>query len=132
MAVGLKHFRIQIKSWGLNNYYNAQGRNQNFFRAGEVSWNQDTLINISLKKKKEKWPHWGKLGVFSPRNSYNYTLNKNINSKMDKIRASFDFQKWAGEAPLLPPLVTHLMLEGAGGNDLQFSQKQHFSIETGV
>ena len=56
MGVGLKNFRIQIKRWGLNNYYNAQGCNKNFFRAGEFSWNQGTLINISLKKQKKKGP----------------------------------------------------------------------------
>ena len=61
MGVGLKNVRIQIKRWGLNNYYNAQGCNQNFFRAGEVSWNQGTLINISTKEKR---PRMEKLGVF--------------------------------------------------------------------
>ena len=99
MGVGLKKFSIQIKRWGLNNYYNAHWCNQNFFRAGEVSWNQGTLGHFDkyfVKKKKEKRPHMEKLGVFSPRYSYNYTLNRKINSKMDKIRAFFDFQKWEG------------------------------------
>ena len=73
-----------------------------------------------------------KLGVFSRRYSYNYTLNRKINSKMDEIKVFFDFQKRAGEASPLPPLVVGLMLEDAGGNDLQFSQKTHFSLETGV
>ena len=85
-----------------------------------------------VKKTKEKRPHREKLGVFSPRYSYNYTLNRKINSKMDKIRAFFDFQKRARETPPLPTLVARLMLEGARGNDLQFSQKHHFSLETGV
>ena len=61
MGVGLKTVRIQIKRWGLNNYYNAREYNQNFFRAGEVSRNQGTLINISTKEKR---PHMEKLGVF--------------------------------------------------------------------
>ena len=103
MAVGLKNFRILIKRWGLNSYYNAQGRNQNFFRAGEVLWNQDTLINISLKETKEKRSRRQKLGVSSPRYSYNYTLDRKINSKMDKIRAFFWFSKRAGEASPSPP-----------------------------
>ena len=128
MGVELKNVRIQIKSWGLSNYYNAHRCNQNFFRAEEVSWNQGTLINISLKKAKEKRPRMEKLGVFSPRYSYNYTLNRKINSKMDKIRVFFYFQKRAGEAFPLSLLVVGLMLEGAGGNDLQFSQKTHFSL----
>ena len=42
-----------MKRWGLNNYYNTHGRNQKFFRAEEVSWNQGTLISISLKNKKK-------------------------------------------------------------------------------
>ena len=85
-----------------------------------------------IKKTKEKRPCMEKLGDFSPRYSYNYTLNRKINSKMDKIRVFFDFQKRARETSPLPPLVVGLMLEGAGENDLQFSQKTHFSIETGV
>ena len=32
----------------------CQVRNQEFFRAGEFSWNQGTLINIQLQHKKEK------------------------------------------------------------------------------
>ena len=56
-----------------------------------------------IKKTKEKRPHMEKLGVFSPRYSYNYTLNRKINSKMDKIRVFFDFQKRAGETSPLPP-----------------------------
>ena len=51
---------------------------------------------------------------------------------MDKMRVFFDFQKRTGEASPLPALVAVLVLEGAGGNDLQFSQKIHFSLETGV
>ena len=82
-----------------------------------------------IKKTKEKRPCMEKLGVFSPRYSHNYTLNRKINSKMDKIKVFFDFQKRAGEtSPLPPPLVVGLMVEGAGGNDLQFSQKTHFSL----
>ena len=85
-----------------------------------------------IKKTKEKRPRMEKLGVFSPRYSYSYTLNRKINSKMDKISVFFDFQKRAGEASPLFPLVADLMLEDAGGNDLQFSQETHFSLETGV
>ena len=55
-----------------------------------------------VKKTKEKRPHREKLGVFSPRYSYNYTLNRKINSKMDKIRVFFDFQKRAGEVSPSP------------------------------
>ena len=85
-----------------------------------------------IKKTKEKRPRMEKLGVFSPRYSYNYTLNRKINSKMDKIRVFFDFQKRAGKVSPLLPLVVGLMLKVAGGNDLQFSQKTDFSLETGV
>ena len=81
-----------------------------------------------IKKTKEKRPCMEKLGIFSPRHSCNYTLNRKINSKMDKIKVFFDFQKRAGETSPLPPLVVGLMLEGAEGNDLQFSQKTHFSL----
>ena len=31
-----------------------QARNQEFFRAGEFSWNQGTFIKIHLQHKKEK------------------------------------------------------------------------------
>ena len=85
-----------------------------------------------IKKTKEKRPLMEKLAVFSPRYSYNYTLNRKTNSKMDKIRVFFDFRKRAGEASPLPSLAVGLMLEGDGGYDLQFSQKTHFSLETGV
>ena len=90
------------------------------------------FYNYFIKKPREKRPHVEKLGVFSRRYSYNYTLNRKINSKMHKIRVFFVFRKRAGEAALLPRLVVGLMLEGAGGNDLQFSQKTYFSLETGV
>ena len=112
MGVELKNVRIQIKRWVLNNYYNAQGCNQNFFGAEEVSWNQGTLINISLKKAKEKRPRIEKLGVFSPRYSYNYTLNRKTNSKMDKIRVFFDFQKRAGKG--LPPFPSSCGSDAGG------------------
>ena len=55
-GVGPKNLRIQIIRLGLNNYYNAQDWNQAFFRAGEVLWNQGTLINILSKKQKKKGP----------------------------------------------------------------------------
>ena len=32
----------------------VQARNQDFFRAGEFSWNYDTLINIHLQQEKNK------------------------------------------------------------------------------
>ena len=81
----------------MHNYYQSnneqyvwyQARNQKFFREGEVSWNQGTLINISLKNTRKKGPAEKNLGVFSPRYSKNYTLNRNFNSKMNKIRAIF-------------------------------------------
>ena len=34
----------------------TQARNQKFFRAGEMSWNQGTLINILLKGQEKKTP----------------------------------------------------------------------------
>ena len=79
-----------------------------------------------IKKPKEKRPHKEKLGVFSRRYSYNYTLNRKTNSKMHKIKVFLDFQKKAGEVSLLPPLVVGLMLEGVGGNDIQFFRKPIF------
>ena len=42
----------------------TQARNQKFFRAGEISWNQGTLINLLLKKNKEKKPLRENLGNF--------------------------------------------------------------------
>ena len=32
----------------------VQARNQDFFRAGEFSWNYDTLINIHLQQEKNE------------------------------------------------------------------------------
>ena len=49
--------------------HTAQARNQNFFRVGEVSWNQGPVINISLKNTRKKGPGRINLGVFSPRYS---------------------------------------------------------------
>ena len=37
-------------------YYSLQARNQNFFRAGEVSWDEGTFINILLKTPEKKAP----------------------------------------------------------------------------
>ena len=132
MGVGLKNVRIQIKRWGLNNYYNAQGCNQNFFRAGEVSWNQGTLINISLKKQKKKGPAWKNWEFFLLDTLITVPWIKILTQRWIKSGSFFDFRKRAGEASPLSPLVVHSMLVGAGGNDLQFSQKHYFSLETGV
>ena len=43
--------------------WTLQARNQNFFRAGEVPWNQGTLTNISLKHTRKKGPA-GKIWEF--------------------------------------------------------------------
>ena len=40
-----------------------QARNQEFFRAGEFSWNYGTLINIHLQHEKER-SHREKISVF--------------------------------------------------------------------
>ena len=87
-----------------------------------------------IKKTKEKRPSMEKFGVFSPRDSYNYTLNRKLTQRWIKSGSFFDFQKIGrgAEASPHPPLVACSMLEGAGGNDLQFFQKHHFSLETGV
>ena len=45
-----------------------QARHQEFFRTGEFSWNQSTLINIHLQHKKEK-PRREKSPIFFPGNS---------------------------------------------------------------
>ena len=68
-----------------------------------------------VKKYKKKRPRREKFGSFSPRYSKNYTLNRNFNSKMNKIRAIFFqiralfsiFKKGQGSPPPLP-LVARL------------------------
>ena len=47
--------------------HELQARNQKFFKKGEVSWNQSTLRNISLKKTRKRGPVGNNFGVFSPR-----------------------------------------------------------------
>ena len=41
-------------------------RNQKFFRTGEVLWNWNTSINISLKIQEKKDPHGNTLDFFLP------------------------------------------------------------------
>ena len=49
-----------------------------------ISWNQCILISISLKTTRKKGSAGKNLGVFSPRYSSNYTLNKKCNSNMGR------------------------------------------------
>ena len=84
--------------------------NQKFFRAGEVSWNQGTSINISSKTK-EKRPH--REMFYSPRYPYKYILNGQFNSKMNTIRAFFPksghfFQFLKVERGGLTPLLSYM------------------------
>ena len=91
-----------------------QGRNQNFFRAGEVLWNQGALINISLKNKRKKDPA-GKNWEFFLLDTLK-TISWIENSTQRWIKPGpffpksghfFDFQKRAEEASP-PPLVARL------------------------
>ena len=73
---------------GLN--LKTQARNQKFFRAGEISWNQGTLINLLLKKKQGKKALQGKTWELLFLDTLkNYTFKRKFNAKMDKIRTSF-------------------------------------------
>ena len=63
--------------------YNAQARNQDFFRVGEFSWNQGILKNIHLQHEKEK-PRRVKIsglfawkqGIFSPNQGTFFQFSK--------------------------------------------------------
>ena len=50
-------------------FFVYHARNQEFFRAGEVSWNKDSSIKKERKEKKtrEKIPSWENFEAFSPR-----------------------------------------------------------------
>ena len=96
--------------------YNLQARNQKFFRAGEVWWNQSTSINLPSKIQEKRAP----FGVFSPRYSQNYILNGKFNLWMNTIRVFFckiralffAFKKGQGSSspplPLNARLIYHL------------------------
>ena len=79
-----------------------------------ISWNQCILISISLKTTRKKGSAGKNLGVFSPRYSSNYTLNKKCNSNMgreffSKIRVLIlIFKKDQGRPTTPSPLVAYL------------------------
>ena len=54
--------------------FSLQVRNQQFFRAGEASWNEGTSINIYLQRTKDR-----PLGLFSHRCSKNGISNETFN-----------------------------------------------------
>ena len=59
-------------------YGNVQWRNQEFLRAGKVSWNEGTSINISSTAHKRKAPQGNMLEFFSY--AKKNILNENFNS----------------------------------------------------
>ena len=94
-----------------------QGRNQEFFRAGEFSWNQGTLINISFITHERKAPQGKIWGFFLPETHKTTFFKWNIKTQDDhnqgifsKVRTLFsNFWKRAEEIlPPSPPLVTRL------------------------
>ena len=64
-----------------------QAGNQEFFRAGEFSWNQGTLVNIHPQHEKER-PRKEKICGFSPGNS-NFILKEKFYPQMLTIRGLF-------------------------------------------
>ena len=93
-------------------WHRAQARYQEFFVAGEVSWNRDSSMNVLCMEYNRKAPQGEKKGVFCPRYSQYCILNENLTYRctqtgylFSKIRALFCkirvlflcFQKRAGE-----------------------------------
>ena len=58
-----------------------QARSQDFFRVGEVFWNQGTSINILSTKHERQALQRKKLDFFFPGNSQNHILNEKFNSR---------------------------------------------------
>ena len=87
-----------------------QARNQEFFRAGEFSSNQGTLINIHLQHEKERSCR-EKIYLKTLKN---FTLNEKFYPQMTTIKTFFlefrvlfsSFRKSAGESSSSPPLPT--------------------------
>ena len=78
-----------MNSFGITFKNSLQGRKQEFFRTGEVSWNQGTSINVDVKHQKEK-PRREKIsGFFTWKLLKNCTLNEKFYSQMTTIRAIF-------------------------------------------
>ena len=88
----------------------SQARNQEFFRAGEFSSNQGTLINIPPTTRERKVTKGKNLSVFHLKPLKNFTLNEKFYPQMNTIRAFFleirvlfsSFRKSAGESFPLP------------------------------
>ena len=87
-----------------------QTRNQEFFRAGEFSWNQSTSINNHLQHEKERPNREKSFENFFFCKLLKNALNKKCNPQMatikvfPKIRTFFSyFQIRAGETSLLSP-----------------------------
>ena len=90
--------------------YQDQARNQEFFRAWEVSWDQGTLVNIHLQHEKER-PCRGKISSF-----FAWIVLKREILPIDDHNQGifspnqgnfFHFSK-KGEGKTHPPLVTRL------------------------
>ena len=67
----------------------SQTRNQKFFRAGEVSWDYGTFINILLKTPEKKAPQGKAWEFFLPDTPKTTFWIGKFNSKMDKFKTIF-------------------------------------------
>ena len=77
---------------GLQCYFLIQARNQKFFKAEEVLWNQGTSITISSKTHERK-ALLGNLVEFFLQDTDKTTFRmKNLTQKMDTIRIFFQIQ----------------------------------------
>ena len=88
-----------------------QALRKRFFRAGEVSWNKGTSINISLKTDKKRKSSWGNISGFflldAPKITFwmehlilRWALSRPF---LQKLGTFFDLQKWVGEtSPTFP------------------------------
>ena len=90
-----------------------QASNQEFFRAGEFSWNQDTSINIHLQHKKEK-PRREKISGFFAWKLLEIAFQLKALPLGDHNQG-ISFHKLGHFSPIferppprLPPLVTYL------------------------
>ena len=69
-------------------YDKFQRDNQEFFYAGEVSWNKCLLKTFHLQHMKERSPR-RKFGVFSPQYSQNSILNEKFSQRINTIWTFF-------------------------------------------
>ena len=81
-----------------------QARNQGFFRAGQFSWNQGTLINNDVQHEKER-PRREKSPVFSLGNFLKLRSEREIYHIDDHNQGTFYqfYEKGRGDLPLPHP-----------------------------